>query len=52
MIDVVFSKVFTEIFPYLAPLVFIVSTFAVADRIIDLVRNSFNGGKPKSRRTG
>jgi len=51
MIDVVFSEVFTKIFPYLAPLVFIVSTFVFADRIIDLVRNSISGNK-KSRRTG
>lgn len=52
MIDVVFSKVFTEIFPYLAPLVFIVSIFVVADRIVDLIRSSLNGGNKKSRRTG
>lgn len=52
MIDVVFSKVFTEIFPYLVPLVFIVSVFNVADRIVDLIRNSLNGGNKNSRRTG
>lgn len=52
MIDVVFNKVFTDIFPYLAPLIFIVSIFSVTDRIVDLVRNSLNGGKSKARRTG
>lgn len=51
MIEVVFSEVFTKIFPYLAPLVFIVSAFVFADRIVDLVRNSLGGNK-KSRRTG
>jgi len=51
MIDVVFSEVFTKIFPYLAPLVFIVSAFVFADQIIYLVRNSIGGNK-KSRRTG
>lgn len=52
MIEVVFSEVFTKIFPYLAPLVFIVSAFVFADRIVDLVRNSLNGGNKKARRTG
>lgn len=52
MIDVVFGKVFFEIFPYITPLVFIVSAFVVSDQLIDLIRNAFNGGGKKSRRTG
>lgn len=52
MVDMVFSKVFTEIFPYIAPLVFIVSAFAVTDQFTDLIRNAFNGGGKKSRRSG
>lgn len=52
MIGVVFGEVFSKVFPYIAPLVFIVSTFAVADQFIDLIRNAINGGGKKSRRTG
>lgn len=52
MIEVVFSKVFSEIFPYIAPLVFVISAFAVSDQLIDLIRNAINGGEKKSRRTG
>jgi len=52
MIDVVFGKVFMEVFPYIAPLVFVISAFAVADQFIDLIRNAFNGGGKKTRRSG
>lgn len=52
MIDVVFGKVFSEIFPYIAPLVFIISAFAIADQLTDLIRNAFDGGGKKSRRSG
>jgi len=52
MIGVVFGEVFSKVFPYIAPLIFIVSAFAVADQFIDLIRNAINGGGKKSRRTG
>lgn len=52
MISVVFGEVFSEVFPYIAPLIFVVSAFAVADQFIDLIRNAFNGGGKKSRRSG
>lgn len=52
MIDVVFSKVFTGIMPNLSPLVFIVTAFVVADRLIDLIRSAIGAGDKKSRRTG
>lgn len=50
MIDIVFNKVFTEVMPSLAPLVFVVSAFVVADQLIDLIRNAFTGEKSKGRR--
>ena len=52
MIDVVFSKVFTDVMPYLSPLVFIVTAFVVADQLIDLIRNALGAGGKKTRRTG
>lgn len=54
MIDVVFSKVFTEVMPYLSPLVLLVSAFVVADQLIDLIRNALvaGAGGKKTRRTG
>lgn len=51
MISVVFGEVFSEVFPYIAPLIFVVSAFAIADQFIDLIRNAFNGGG-KTRRSG
>jgi len=52
MISVVFGEEFTKVFPYIAPLIFIVSAFAIADQFIDLIRNAFNGGGKQSRRSG
>lgn len=52
MISVVFDEVFTKVFPYIAPLIFIVSAFAIADQLTDLIRNAFDGGGKKSRRSG
>lgn len=50
MIDIVFNKVFTEIMPILAPVVFVVSAFVVADQVIDLMRNAFTGSRGNGRR--
>lgn len=50
MIDIVFDKVFTEVMPILAPLVFVVAAFVVADQLIDLIRNAFVGSRSKGRR--
>lgn len=52
MIDVVFSEVFNKVMPYLSPLVFTVTAFVVADRLIDLIRNAIGAGGKKTRRTG
>lgn len=52
MIDVVFSKVFTGVMPYLSPLVFSVTAFVVADRLIDLIRSAIGASDKKTRRTG
>lgn len=51
MIGVVFGEVFTNVFPYIAPLVFMVSAFAVADRFVELIFNAIRSGA-KSRRSG
>lgn len=52
MIGVVFGEVFTKVFPYIVPLIFITSTFAVADHFIGLIRNAIGGDGGKSRRSG
>lgn len=52
MISVVFGEVFSKVFPYVAPVVFVISAFSVADRLIDLIRNAFSGGGEKTRRSG
>ncbi|MFJ8462242.1 hypothetical protein ACIQ57_24530 [Lysinibacillus xylanilyticus] len=52
MVSVVFGEVFTKVFPYIAPLVFVISAFAVADQFIDLIRKAINGGGKQSRRSG
>lgn len=52
MIDVVFGEVFGKVIPYLSPLIFVVTAFVVADRLIELIRSAIGAGDKKTRRTG
>ena len=52
MVSMILELAFSDILPYIAPLVFILSSFVVGDHLIVLIRNSFMvSSSGKNRRT-
>lgn len=49
MIKIILELAVIKMLPYLAPLIFILSAFTVADRLIDLIRESFSGSSTRRR---
>lgn len=53
MTNIILEVALKDILPYIAPLIFILSAFAVGDHLIDFVRNAFiKSAYGKSRRSG
>lgn len=47
MVNEVLTNVFAAIMIYLSPIVFMVGAFTVANKIIEIIKNSFGAGRVK-----